>query len=346
MSHNTRLSTDLNQFEDLKTEEFILVRQIRNIERYKKEFEKQQNLQNKEIDSLKPIEFLYDNFHEIINTTIVQDFIEKLENEYQKVKNEVSEIPYEIPEVENQLKNLKEELKELQHELEQYPMNWDFKEDVGKYIEIGRLKERFEENQKIKQKHKFESLLPEISKEIKDIESILTEPALDKADVKVKLQDLIQKHIDNSNALEEYSDYKVIFDIEEKSIELRKNKFLPTGGVGSESNYLFLHLSFFLGLHEYFIEPKTNISTPFVAPFLIIEGLSTPFESEESKFKEALQLLNNFIEYLNLRLSRNFQFIIIDKSKEENIAELKLRYVHLVEDFRNGNALINDEMII
>ncbi len=351
--NNDKLSTDLSQFEQLKTEELILTRQIRNLKRYQKEFEKYNELQSKEIDSLKPIDFLYENFHEIIDTPIVHEFIENLELEFKSIKKQLQENPPEVPNVENRIAELNNQLAQIQLELEQFPIfNWNFETEVGKYIHIGRLKERFYENEKYKAKEKFDIELNRINQEIEDLSTFVKYQHIDKEQTKLDIENSIQKYIDNSNVLEEYKEYKVRFDLQEKSINLSKKYQFYKGGIGSSSNYLFLHLAFFLGLHEYFIEPR-EIETPSILPLLIIDQFSNPFEKDvsitkeqqDTKFKKAMNLLNGFIKYLNSSLKDEFQIIILDNSRPQMIRDWNMENIHFVEDFRNGNALITNEMI-
>lgn len=349
--NNDKLSTDLVQFEDLKTQELILSRQIKNIKRYKIDFDKYNELNEKEVDSIQAIDYLYSNFSEVIETPIILEFIENLETEYKSIKKQILDSPFETPDISKEINELQEQLTEIQKELEQFPLfNWNFENEVGKYIHIGRLKERFMKNEEYKAKEIFDLKIAAFDKEISELEPFIKNKHIDKSFTKNKIENLIQKQIDNSNSLEEYKKYKAAFDLVDKIIKLRKSQFKYYSGVGSSSNYLFLHLSFFLGLHEFFIEPR-EAETAFVAPFLIIDQFSRPFAKEAtqeervSKFQKAMKLLTGFIEYLNIRLDEEFQFIILDNAKPDMIEKWNLPHIYFVEDFRNDNALITREMI-
>ncbi|MCW3808016.1 DUF3732 domain-containing protein [Plebeiibacterium marinum] len=349
--NNDKLSTDLVQFEDLKTQELILTRQIKSLKRYKRDFDKYNELNEKDVDSIQAIDYVYNNFSEVIETPIVLEFIENLETEYKNIKKQILDSPFEAPDVSQEINELQEQLSDIQKELEQFPLfNWNFENEVGKYIHIGRLKERFMKNEEYKAKEKFDLNIAAFEKEIAELEPYIQSKHIDKTLTKSKIETLIQKQIDNSNALEEYKNYKASFDLADKIIRLRKSQFKYFPGVGSSSNYLFLHLSFFLGLHEFFLEPR-EAETAFVAPFLIIDQFSRPFAKEATqeqritKFQKAMKLLTGFIEYLNLRHEDEFQFIILDNARQDMIEKWNLPHIHFVEDFRNDNALITKEMM-
>ncbi|MFB5197591.1 DUF3732 domain-containing protein [Neobacillus sp. KR4-4] len=108
----------------------------------------------------------------------------------------------------------------------------------------------------------------------------------------------------------------------------------------------------FLGLHELFIRQNS----PYLPPFLILDQPSRPYYGEEEIKKDtpwenlkdtdkgkitiAMQLLNDFITYVNNVLKSDFQIIILEHIPASIWQQAQLQNFHLVEDFRNGNALI------
>jgi len=108
---------------------------------------------------------------------------------------------------------------------------------------------------------------------------------------------------------------------------------------------MFLHLFLFLGLHQ--IIGKRN--TRYVPPFLIIDQFSRPYwgdgdtkkerldRPDISKVKTALKLLDSFITD-NINMGNEFQIIVFEHINQELWDDLK--NIQLVEQFREGNALI------
>ena len=353
-----QLSADLSKLSELQTTEIITSRDIARLKRHKQEYEKYKSLQNDDLDSLKPIEYIYENYKEIIKTPDILEFIENLENEFITVKKEIKNMPIPEMDIEAEIDRLEYELKQVQLEIEQFPLsNLDFDNEVGKFIYIGQLKERFNELNKQKKKDDFERFIKEYEKQIEDLLPFIENKDVDKQTVIKQISDLIQKQIDNSNALEEYRAYKAKFDNDNKTLIYSKSNTKPEfnknySGLGGSSNYLFLQLAFSLGLHEYFLNLDKN--TPQIANFMIIDKFSLAFSKEtsldlfqkETKLKDALNLLATFIEYLNKRLNNTFQFILLDTAQQKTYRNLGVKNVNFVVDFPDkNNALIPKKQI-
>ncbi|MCT8124688.1 DUF3732 domain-containing protein [Alishewanella sp. BS5-314] len=113
---------------------------------------------------------------------------------------------------------------------------------------------------------------------------------------------------------------------------------------------MFLHLLLFLGLHEIIRIRKT----PFVPPFLVIDKFNRPYwgdgeqkketleQTDISKVKSALNPLNNFIQNANEE-GDEFQMIVFEHINEELWETFP--HIHLVEEIRDGNALIPKSML-
>jgi hypothetical protein len=94
---------------------------------------------------------------------------------------------------------------------------------------------------------------------------------------------------------------------------------------------------------------------PYVQPLLSIDQFSRPYwgegenkkeqlgQTDISKVKDALSLLNKFIQNIN-NLGSDFQMIVFDHI----IPELweGMDNIHLVEEFRYGKALVPESYLI
>lgn len=63
-------------------------------------------------------------------------------------------------------------------------------------------------------------------------------------------------------------------------------------------------------------------------------------DNDKSKLTEALKLLNDFIELIITELKSEFQFILLEHASKDYWEKADLKHFHLVDEFRNGNALI------
>ena len=133
-------------------------------------------------------------------------------------------------------------------------------------------------------------------------------------------------------------------------LQLRKPRTDYIENVGSSSNHMFLHLFLFLGLHELILRKKV----PYVPPFLVIDQFSRPYWGEGTRRKDkldntdirkvraALELLNSFVKNVN-SIGASFQMIIFEHINKELWEGLP--NVHLVDEFKDGNALIPLKML-
>lgn len=93
--------------------------------------------------------------------------------------------------------------------------------------------------------------------------------------------------------------------------------------------------------------------SPFVAPYIVIDQPSRPYwgsgdekkamlnESDAFKIKKAFELMDKFIKSRNENLG-DFQMIVFEHVPRDIFEGFT--DVHLVEEFKNGNALIPNTM--
>lgn len=142
-----------------------------------------------------------------------------------------------------------------------------------------------------------------------------------------------------------YRGCEVKFNETWRRLELHKNgEFFPIKNVGSKSNYMFMHLCYYLGLHQYLCSLNNSI----VPNFLFIDQPSIPYygnnrrramqkprdltvknKDDESKLKEAFRLIDSFMKQ-NIGGGSEFQIILIEHADPEYWKDLKsfeTRYV-------------------
>ena len=147
-----------------------------------------------------------------------------------------------------------------------------------------------------------------------------------------------------------YKGCEVKFSEGWRRLELYKNgEFYPIKNVGSKSNYMFMHLCFYLGLHQHLC----GLDNSIVPNFLFIDQPSIPYygnnrsrtpqvagdlkihvKDDESKLKEAFRLINSFMSQ-NVSDESGFQIILIEHADPEyweNLDFFETRYVFTIEE--------------
>lgn len=346
---DVELRENNNEFRsEIEKDYYLLERKIKNLNNFSSEYGAfKKNLISIE-DSLKPIEFLKKKDNELIKTSIFEGLMDSYTSELQKIKisrknktpidKQVSDV---IDDYEKKLALLRDKLVILPERAE------SFESDKTRYMFMGEIKAKFDifsnsEDSIIK---KATTSIEEIEDKLNSIE--ITDTS-DKKDLTIKLtEEIISEYIESTcKALENYASYKPVFEYKTKSLKLRKAKTSFIENVGSSSNHMFLHLFFSLAMQEIAFQNKS----PYVAPYLIIDQPSRPYygedstserinidHSDERKIIEAFKLLNGFVQTRKENGSE-FQMIIFEHVPKRIFDGLD--NIHVVEEFRDGNALI------
>lgn len=143
-----------------------------------------------------------------------------------------------------------------------------------------------------------------------------------------ELDSEVQTYYDEQKGMSaSYSGCTVHFDVDRLNVELRRE--VRSGiikNVGSKSNYMFMHLCFYLGLHQYLLIKENN----HAPSFLIIDQPSIPYYSGQKDGKKlpekddvkrlisAFELIESFMRQ-NVCESQNkhFQIILLEHANRE-----------------------------
>ncbi|MCQ6957611.1 DUF3732 domain-containing protein [Mucilaginibacter aquariorum] len=347
-------SNNMQQVDELNKRKRTLFRQIRNLERFNVEYDTYKKNLNGDYESLRPIAYLNENFGELIPTLEVKTFLDSLEASLQTIREEIAKKKPISANVKSEVTALRNQVIAIDAELATLPTSTkDYTDEAQKFIFIGELKSQlaFYEN-------KWELEIDDADEqglldEIESLKGILKNNNEKRRLILSDLEGLIQTFFDAAgDSMGVYKAYKVFVDVSEKSLKLRKAKELQAQAtIGSKSNYMFLHLFLFLGLHEHFI----SLPHSYVPQFLILDQPSQPYyegtgasektediakDDDKAKLQSAFQLLNDFITKINSEYNTEFQIIMLEHAPERYWEEKELENFQLVEEFRNGNALI------
>jgi len=177
-------------------------------------------------------------------------------------------------------------------------------------------------------------------------EQIIEEVCLRRATiVRESLDPAIQGVFDQFTQLENFRGCKTRYDRKHERLELSDGKsVINYNNVGSQSNYMFLHLSFFLGLHKYLKEnPCTQVGT-----FLFIDQPSIPYyeasdddkSTDKAKLLDAFSVINKFMQDVTTD-DDGFQIILIEHAPTSYwTGEHALDYFVTKREFEGDQALV------
>jgi hypothetical protein len=347
-------SNNMHQVDELNKNKRSLWRRMKNLERFDIEYETYKKNLKSDYESLKPIEYLKENFEELIPTLEVNTFLKTLEASLKKIKSEISNKKSLSSNIRSEISALQGEIKEIDLELSKLPTTTkDYTDEAQKFIFIGELKSQlnfYKDKWNIEEEITDTSLIHE---EIEDLNKIINNTKEKRRLVLASLEESIQRFYDLSTSMGVYKDYKVFLDVNNKCLKVRKLKeYQAQATIGSKSNYMFLHLFMFLGLHEHLV----TLEHSYVPQFLILDQISQPYYADDNpedissgeirnnddkeKLQDAFKLLNDFISIINSEHNTEFQIILLEHASEKYWKEKQLANFNLVDEFRNGKALI------
>lgn len=106
-----------------------------------------------------------------------------------------------------------------------------------------------------------------------------------------------------------------------------------------------------MGLHSHMIKQKIA----YVPQFLILDQLSQPYfergkidsntgniqgDDDKATLQDAFALLDKFMNHIIADLGSEFQIILLEHASQSYWTNPPLEYFHLVEEFRDGNAIV------
>lgn len=354
----------------LKNEKTEILLKIRNLTGYEKQNKKYQGYLKSDIDSLAPIRYIKDNFSDLLTTKTVVNLIDNLDNEFSSLQLLTKKMTVKDSltlDVSAEIKKLKLVLAEINSKIQEHPESQILKaSEKEKYIHLGYVKSKLED-------YEDDSKTEDYKNRKKELEDKITEKSeqLDEdPELKRVVLNFLGESIDESLKelqIENYSDYKAFYNESGNKLDLinsKTNEVIKWQQLGSASIYLYLHLAFFGGTHNYINREKENI---YVPTFLVLDQVSTPYydqtrkdknigksvnvdikdlsETDREKLNKALRYMDNFINGFKEK-NKQFQIILLEHIPENVWVEEKLENFHLVDkEFKNGNKLVNPENI-
>lgn len=347
-----------NDFNTLDEQRFVLRQKVRKIVALQKEVSEYAKIIDDKEDSLKPIEYLYANRDNLLLLPELKNFVDSLETELKSIKKSISVQPKATLNLGVELEDYKKQLSEVDTKLKYFPNKKGFAAIDERNIALIETRveiKNFLERKEIVNSTEVPSLMTEreyYDKKIRELQNQLPD---DEQGDRIRrlnlLNDTIQTYYDQvSKSMDQYKDYKIFFNEFHKTVGLIKPNDDQVSTISGSSNYLFLQLCLFLGLHEMFIKKKIQVN--YVPQYLIIDYPSLPYKNngdidvqtddDLSKMRNVFELLNNFINIINREYGEEFQIIILEHINSDVWEKPSvLENFHLVRDFRNGEKLLS-----
>ena len=342
------------EFKVLQEKHSRISLQLTNINRAKKEQEEYINSLGLVEDSLKPVEVLHEKIISQGSNMWTSHVVNSLKSSLEKIssnKRQIETLPFVS---EQAIQSLELQLKLIEDSMEKITkQKGSLYQQVNNIKLIGFLESKIVELERLWQKkHKEELKNIDIFNE-EDAQRIsVLEQMKDAIEQKQlvtipKLNECIQHIFDGFQYMEHYEHCYTKYDMKQERLMLNNGKsILNYDVIGSQSNYMFLHLCFFLGIHRYFFE---NLNVRHIGQFLFIDQPSIPYyagsenvkTTDKKKLLDAFAGINRFMKYVTEEKKEQFQIILVEHAPDTYwTGENKLDYFVTKENFTNGNALI------
>lgn len=349
-AQNSRLFAEIDELNKKKSE---LQSQINAISQYQKEYDIYKKNLNKSADSLQPIEFLNQKLSDqLVDSYETKAFIESLSSSLKNIKENLSRKNVEPIKVTGDVKELRKQLQEIEKQIGQLnEIKKNYQAEGEKFIALGGLKQELEQLLKTEFGKPIDNIKLNVLNEEKErLAKVPSEMEQIKFTMKTLLNESIQRNYSQLKSLPAYKNYKTSFDDSQMVLKLYppSDQFqFPLDNVGSKSNYMFMHLCVYLGLHEHII----NVNPEHVPQFLFIDQPSIPYyagtndlhgNDDKSKLIDAFTLLNSFIDFIVKEKKNHFQMFMVEHASKDYWH--KLSHFHTVDEFINGKGLIPKEI--
>ena len=280
-SDNNKIMKDLDE---LTKKRKTLVAQIAQYNSLKREYERYQTLSQDQGDSLIPIDFLNKHIEEVLDYEDTKLLVLSLRDTLQKIK-ETSLQKVELPvNFEQHYKELTAQRQAIDAKISQMDRLSKNAGSVRWMHEVVKLRVEFENLKEPKFKGLTDSAYINLQDEVNALNDQISRFISNKVDVENGLDEAINKYYNSQIGISaSYNSCRPHFNIEERMLMLKSsNSRFYKRNVGSKSNYMFMHLCFFLGLHDFLLQQDNA----FVPNFLFIDQPSIPYYADKSKHDE------------------------------------------------------------
>jgi len=297
-----------------------------NIKRAQAEYQKYVDEKDSLEESLKPVEYLESHLSEYGATIWGCHILEELKISLLKLKEKkIAPLVTSFISFKN-IENLEAEIKILEDQLKSLSsVKLKPQEESSIYVALGQLK----------------SLLPIMKdyynqipgqqpeeydyahdRQLRDkANSIITEIQTRRGSiVRGSFDKYIQKIYDSLSVKDNFENCKTRYNREQERLELSDGKsILNYTNIGSQSNYMYLHICFYLGMHNFLIDNPCDQ----IGNFLFIDQPSVPYyeskddrrSNDKEKLMDVFRVINDFLKN-RIKNGMEFQILLIEHADE------------------------------
>lgn len=297
-----------------------------NIRRAQTEYQKYLEENSSIGESLKPVEYLNQHLSEYGVTIWGRHIIEELQTSLNKLRTKKSskEIASVMPL--KSVENLEAEIREYENKLKALSeVKLKPIESSSLYLALGQLKsllpilreyyEKIPENAPVDYDYaRDREIRDRASAIIADIETRRGSV------VRGSFDNYIQEIYDSLLVKDNFEDCKTRYNRDKERLELSDGRsILNYNNIGSQSNYMYLHICFFLGMHNFLLDNPCNQ----IANFLFIDQPSVPYyentddtkSNDKAKLLDVFRVIDDFVKG-RIANGNEFQIILIEHAEE------------------------------
>ncbi|EKN7362229.1 DUF3732 domain-containing protein [Escherichia coli] len=327
----------INERTKIEKELFLLKKELTDINEYIETNTEYKKFLKDNQDSLLIAKYLDDNYSEILYTKNIYSIIKSLLNQSSEIKKAIAEkgqnsliskTNAKRKELELKISSLSKKLATVSDEkitpIELYRFMGELSSEIKRIVVLP--------------KYDYTDTIEKITTKINELESKITDNNAFKEYTLSLLNGKI-KEIFKRMPLKGFEDATPIFNKAKKTLDLiNKNQVEKMIDIGSASNYMYVHVAYFLALHE--LVRDRNV--PWVPRFLVIDQPSTPYFSTAGKKTDdfasldaALNEINSFVE--KMRSHGGFQIILLEHIEESYWLDREMTNFSLVDNELRGN---------
>ncbi|EDW1729336.1 DUF3732 domain-containing protein [Salmonella enterica subsp. enterica] len=327
----------INERTKIEKEIFLLKKELTDINEYIETNTEYKKFLKDNQDSLLIAKYLDDNYSEILYTKNIYSIIKSLLNQSSEIKKAIAEkgqnsliskTNAQRKELELKISSLSKKLTTVSDEkitpIELYRFMGELSSEIKRIVVLP--------------KYDYTDTIEKITTKIDELESKITDNNAFKEYTLSLLNGKI-KEIFTRMPLKGFEDATPIFNKAKKTLDLiNKNQVEKMIDIGSASNYMYVHVAYFLALHE--LVRDRNV--PWVPRFLVIDQPSTPYFSTAGKKTDdfasldaALNEINSFVE--KMRSHGGFQIILLEHIEESYWLDREMTNFTLVDNELRGN---------
>lgn len=335
----------LDKLAELSDKQRKIKAEIDSYNRLRWEYNRAIKYAKKVEDSLTPFEYLEKHLNLQIMSDESMALFMSLEDAFNSVKKNTLR-PDELPaDFTIRLEQKKSEYRAITQLLKESQAVLDNVFDPNRLVKLVNLSEKIKGLVLKQEKYcgdvEYKKLKENLDIVSRDLEIVTKN---NKATEQAFLGDVKSYYDDQRGMSSSYRNCDVVFDDVNVRLRLqRPDSDFKIRNIGSKSNYMFMHLCFFLGLHQYL----NNSQKSFVPNFLFIDQPSIPYygsnsrqrreagdltlqkTDDRSRLEEAFRLIDSFMSQ-NMGKNSGFQIIMIEHADPEYWKDLdyfETRYV-------------------